>query len=107
MAERDLLTVENWVRLLVNAISDDRDYPLIVELFIRRQRYPDREVEPDGPHRLFGFCFLRLELRRAESRFIQRAMAYQRTAVHFVADKPNPAHTEEARAAGRIVAHTL
>jgi hypothetical protein len=60
MVEKELLSVEDRVRLLVNALADERDHPPIVKLFT-----PDggatwllSEVDPDDPDRLFGLCDL-------------------------------------------------
>ena len=113
MAENALLTIEDRVRLLVNAIADDRDHPPVAKLFT-----PDAaatwlisEVDPDDPDRLFGLCDLGLgypelgyvslaellELRGPLGLPVERDL-------HFVADKPLSAYAEEAREQGRIVA---
>jgi hypothetical protein len=108
-----LLTIEDCVRLLVNAIGDDRDPPPVAKLFT-----PDAaatwlisEVDPDDPDRLFGLCDLGLgypelgyvslaellELRGPLGLPVERDL-------HFVADKPLSAYAEKARKQGRIVA---
>jgi hypothetical protein len=62
MTDKELLTIEDRVRILVNAIADDRDPPPVLKLFT-----PDAaatwlisEVDPDDPDRLFGLCDLGL-----------------------------------------------
>jgi hypothetical protein len=113
MADKELLTIEIRVRLLVNAIADDRDPPPVLKLFT-----PDAaatwlisEVDPDDPDRLFGLCDLGLgypelgyvslaelsELRGPLDLPVERDL-------HFIADKPLSAYAAEARARGRIVA---
>ena len=113
MAANELLTAEDRVRLLVQALSDDRDGPPIVKLFT-----PDgaatwliSEVDPDDPDRLFGLCDLGLgfpelgyvslaELSSVRGRL---GLPVERD-LHFVADKPLSAYAEEACKLGRIVA---
>lgn len=113
MAANELLTVEDRVRLLVQALADDRDGPPIVRLFT-----PDSaatwlisEVDPDDPDRLFGLCDLGLgfpelgyvslaEISAVRGRL---GLPVERD-LHFVADKPLSAYAEEARRQGRIVA---
>ena len=113
MAAKELLTVEDRVRLLVQALADDRDGPPIVKLFT-----PDgaatwliSEVDPDDPDRLFGLCDLGLgfpelgyvslaELTSVRGRL---GLPVERD-LHFVADKPLSAYAEDARKQGRIVA---
>ena len=62
MGERDLLTVADRVQLLVNAISDETDYPPVVKLFTpdANATWLISEVDPDDPDRLFGLCDLGL-----------------------------------------------
>lgn len=114
MKSEDLLTVEDRVRLLVNALADERDsnHP-VLKLFT-----PDgaatwliSECDPDEPDRLFGLCDLGLgcaELGYVSLREIMEVrgalgLPVERD-VHFVADKPISAYAEEARVKGRIVA---
>lgn len=113
MAANELLTVEDRVRLLVQALADDRDGPPIVKLFT-----PDgaatwliSEVDPDDPDRLFGLCDLGLGF--PELGYVSLAeilsvrgrlgLPVERD-LHFVADKPLSVYAEEARKQGRIVA---
>ena len=114
MAENELLTVEDRVRLLVNALAEDRDQlEPILKLFT-----PDgaatwliSEVDPDDPDRLFGLCDLGLgfpelgyvSLAEISSVRGQLGLPVERD-LHFVADKPLSAYAEEARRQGRIVA---
>ena len=113
MAANELLTVEDRVRLLVQALADDRDGPPIVKLFT-----PDgaatwliSEADPDDPDRLFGLCDLGLgfpelgyvSLAEISSVRGRLGLPVERD-LHFVADKPLSAYAEEARKQGRIIA---
>lgn len=113
MAANELLTVEDRVRLLVQALADDRDGPPIVKLFT-----PDgaatwliSETDLEDPDRLYGLCDLGLgfpelgyvslaELSSVRGRL---GLPVERD-LHFVADKPLSVYAEEARKQGRIVA---
>jgi hypothetical protein len=113
MKANELLTVEDRVRLLVQALADDRDGPPIVKLFT-----PDgaatwliSETDPDDADMLYGLCDLGqgfpelgwvslAELSAVRGRL---GLPVERD-LHFVADKPLSAYTEEARKHGRIVA---
>ncbi|MCD9892103.1 DUF2958 domain-containing protein [Bradyrhizobium japonicum] len=114
MAEIDLLTVEDRVRLLVNALADERDHLFpVVKLFT-----PDAgatwlltECDPDEPNSLFGLCDLGLghpelgwvslaEIKEVRGRL---GLPVERD-LHFTADKPISAYAAEARAKGRIIA---
>lgn len=114
MTSNELLTIEDRIRLLVNALADDRDHlPPVLKLFT-----PDgaatwliSEVDPDDPDRLFGLCDLGLghpelgyvslaEISAVRGRL---GLPVERD-LHFVADKPLSAYVEEARIKGRIVA---
>ena len=113
MKANELLTVEDRVRLLVQALADDRDGPPIVKLFT-----PDgaatwliSEVDPDDPDRLFGLCDLGLGFPElgyvslAEISVVRGRLGLPvERDLHFVADKPLSAYAEEARRQGRIVA---
>jgi hypothetical protein len=112
MAANELLTVEDRVRLLVQALSDDRDGPPIVKLFT-----PDgaatwliSETDLEDPDRLYGLCDLGLgfpelgyvslaEISAVRGRL---GLPVERD-LHFVADKPLSAYAQEARKQGRIV----
>jgi hypothetical protein len=111
----DLLTDELRIRLLLQALSDDRDGPPLVKLFC-----PDgaatwliSEIDPDDADadRFFGLCDLGLghpeigwvslaELSSVRGRL---GLPVERD-LHFVGDKPLSAYAEEARKHGRIVA---
>jgi DUF2958 family protein len=113
MVEKDLLTVEDRVRLFANALADERDHFPVVKLFT-----PDAsatwiisECDPDEPDRLFGLCDLGLncpelgyvslaEIMEVRGRL---GLPVERD-LHFVADKRLSAYTDDARAKGRIVA---
>ena len=112
MAKIDLLTVEDRVRLLVNALAGERDHFPVVKLFL-----PDAgatwlltECDPDEPDRLFGLCDLGLNcpelgyVQLAEIKEIRGRLGLpvERDA-SFVANQPLSAYAEAARAAGRIV----
>ncbi|MGY4155585.1 hypothetical protein ACVINW_001427 [Bradyrhizobium sp. USDA 4461] len=112
MPKHELLTVEDRVRLLVNALTEQRDHPPVVKLFS-----PDgaatwliSEVDPDDPDRLFGLCDLGLgfpelgyvSLAEISSVKGRLGLSVERD-LHFAADKPMSAYAEEARANGRIV----
>lgn len=113
MAERDLLTVEDRVRLFANALADERDHVPVVKLFT-----PDAgatwllsECDPDEPDRLFGLCDLGqgfpelgyvslVEILTVRGRL---GLPVERD-LHFVGDRPLSVYAEEARKQGRIVA---
>ena len=113
MIDEDLLQVEDRVRLLVNALANERDPFPVVKLFT-----PDAgatwlitECDPDEPDRLFGLCDLGLnfpelgwvslsEIKKVRGRL---GLPVERDA-NFVANKPLSAYAKEARARGRIIA---
>jgi hypothetical protein len=113
MTEKDLLTVEDRVRLFANALADERDHYPVVKLFT-----PDAgatwllsECDPDEPDRLFGLCdpglncpelgYVSLaEIMEVRGRL---GLPVERD-LHFVADKPLSAYADDARIKGRIVA---
>ncbi|MEY9242535.1 DUF2958 domain-containing protein [Bradyrhizobium elkanii] len=113
MVEIDLLTVEDRVRLLVNALADERDPAPAVKIFS-----PDAgatwlltESDLDEPDRLFGLCDLGLGY--PELGWVSLAEIMQvrgplglpvERDLHFTADKPISEYAAEARAKGRIVA---
>lgn len=113
MVETSLLTVEDRVALLVNALAPDRDHNPVVKLFT-----PDgsatwllSECDVDEPDRLFGLCDLGLGC--PELGFVSLSEILQvrgglglpvERDQHFVADKPLSQYAEAARSAGRIVA---
>ena len=113
MIRTSLLTVEDSVRLLVNALADERDHPPVLKLFT-----PDgaatwliSEVDPDDPDRLFGLCDLGQGFPElgyvslAEISAVRGRLGLPIEGdLHFVADKPLSAYAEEARKQGRIVA---
>ena len=113
MGERDLLTLADRVQLLVNAISDETDYPPVVKFFTpdANATWLISEVDPDDPDRLFGLCDLGLGC--PELGYVSLAgiaavkgrlgLPVERD-LHFVADKPLSAYAEAARSSGRIVA---
>ena len=108
-----LLTDELRIRLLLQALSDDRDGPPLVKLFC-----PDgaatwliSEADPDDANRFFALCDLGLgypqlgyvslaEISAVRGRL---GLPVERD-LHFVADKPLSAYAEEARKQGRIIA---
>lgn len=113
MAANELLTVEDRVRLLVQALADDRDGPPIVKLFT-----PDgaatwliSETDPDDADMLYGLCDLGqgfpelgwVSLAELSALRGRLGLPVERD-LHFTADKPLSAYTEEARKHGRIVA---
>ncbi|WP_398467068.1 DUF2958 domain-containing protein [Tardiphaga sp.] len=113
MLETSLLTIEDRVALLVNALAPERDHQPVVKLFT-----PDgsatwllTECDADQPDVLFGLADLGfgcpelgfmslseiLQVRGSLGLPVERDM-------HFVADKPLSAYAAEARIRGRIVA---
>lgn len=111
MLDISLLSVDNRVALLLNALSSERDHKPVVKLFT-----PDAsatwlltECDPDEPDRLFGLCDLGLgypelgfvslaeilELRGPLGLPVERDNG-------FVADRPLSEYVSEARVAGRI-----
>jgi hypothetical protein len=113
MAERDLLSVEDRVKLLVNALTDEKDHEPVVKLFT-----PDgnatwllTESDPDDPNRLFGLCDLGLGtpelgyVSLAELTALRGLLGLPiERDLHFIADKPLSAYAEEAKLKGRISA---
>lgn len=113
MAERDLLSVEDRVRLLVNALADEKDHEPVVKLFT-----PDgnatwllTEADPDDADRLFGLCDLGLGspelgyVSLAELAALRGLLGLPiERDLHFIADKPLSAYAEEAKLKGRISA---
>lgn len=111
MLEPTLLTVEDRVTLLVNALSPDRDHPPVCKLFT-----PDAaatwlltECDPDEPDRLFGL--IDLGLGEPELGFVSLAEILEvRGSLGlpverdngFAADKPLSEYVTAARSAGRI-----
>lgn len=113
MLDEDLLQVEDRVRLLVNALANERDPFPVLKLF-----KPDAnatwlvsECDPDEPDRLFGLADLGLNFPElgwfslSEIKAIRGhlGLPVERDA-GFVANKPLSAYADEARAKGRIVA---
>jgi len=109
----ELLTVEDRIRLLAQALADDRDAGPVLKLFT-----PDgaatwliSEVDPDDPDRLFGLCDLGqgfpelgyVSLAEISALRGRLGLPVERD-LHFVADKPLSAYAEEARKRGRIIA---
>jgi hypothetical protein len=113
MGERDLLTVADRVQLLVNAISDETDYPPVAKFFTpgANATWLISEVDPDDPDRLFGLCDLGLGFPELGYVSLLELSALKgplglpvERDLHFLADKPLSAYAEEARTTGRIVA---
>lgn len=113
MANKELLSVNDRVQLLVNAISDSTDHWPVAKFFS-----PDgaatwliSEVDPDDADRLFGLCDAGLgfpelgyvSLAQLEVLRGPLGLPVERDR-HFTADKPISAYAAEARAKGRIVA---
>ena len=112
MGERDLLTVADRGQLLVNAISDETDFPPVVKLFTpdANATWLISEVDPDDPDRLFGLCDLGLGypelgyVSLAEIGAVKDLLGLPvERDLHFVADKPLSAYTEDAYIKGRTV----
>ncbi|EAQ37525.1 hypothetical protein NB311A_04419 [Nitrobacter sp. Nb-311A] len=113
MAETDLLTVEDRVALLVNALVDERDPFPVVKLFT-----PDAgatwlltECDPDEPDRFFGLCDLGLGCPEIGYVSLTEIMSIPgplglpvERDLHFVACKSLTTYADEARIKGRIVA---
>lgn len=113
MAQPELLTEEDRIRLFANALADDRDPAPVVKLFT-----PDAgatwlisECDPDEPDRLFGLCDLGVN--QPELGYVSLAEIMEvrgrlglpvERDLHFVGDKPLSAYAEEARRQGRIIA---
>jgi hypothetical protein len=112
MGERDLLTVEDRVQLLVNAISDETDYPPVVKLFTpdANATWLISEVDPDDPDRLFGLCDLGLGypelgyVSLAELSALRGPLGLPiERDEHFKSKKSLSVCADEARAARRVV----
>lgn len=113
MVEIDLLTVEDRVRLLINALADERDHFPVLKLFAADAgaTWLISECDPDEPDSLFGLCDLGLghpEIGWVSLKEIKEVRGHLGLPVerdlHFNADKPISAYAAEARANGRIVA---
>ncbi|GAA3844255.1 DUF2958 domain-containing protein [[Pseudomonas] carboxydohydrogena] len=113
MAERDLLSVEDRVRLLVNALADEKDHEPVLKLFTPdgKATWLLTESDPDDPDRLFGLCDLGLGspeigyVSLAELTALRGLLGLPiERDLHFIADKPLSAYAEEARLKGRISA---
>lgn len=113
MSKNELLTVEDRIRLLAQALADDRDAPPILKLFT-----PDgaatwliSEAAPDDPDMFFGLCDLGLghpelgwvSLAELSSVRGKLGLPVERD-LYFIGEKPLSAYAEEARKQGRIVA---
>jgi hypothetical protein len=112
MAEKELLTVEDRVRLLVNALADERDHAPVVKLFT-----PDgaatwliTECDPDDPDRLFGLCDLGLGFPELGYVSLEEITALRgrlglpvERDEHFTSEKALSVYADEARAKGRMV----
>lgn len=112
MDTRDLLTVEDRVRLLVNAISDERDHPPVVRLYCpdANATWLISEVDPDDVDRLYGLCDLGLGFPELGYVSLTELSALRgplglpvERDEHFAADKPMSSYADDARASGRIV----
>jgi hypothetical protein len=112
MGERDLLTAEDRVQLLVNAIADERDHPPVVKLFTpdANATWLISEVDPDDADRLFGLCDLGLGypelgyVSLAELSALRGPLGLPvERDEHFTSKKPLSIYADEARAEGRII----
>jgi hypothetical protein len=107
-----LLTVEDRVALLVNALSPDRDHKPVVKLFT-----PDAnatwlltESDPDEPDRVFGLCDVGLgcpelgyvSLSELASLRGPLGLPVERDS-YFVGKKRISTYATQAHAKGRIV----
>jgi hypothetical protein len=112
MLDEDLLQVEDRVRLLVNALANERDPFPVLKLFTpdANATWLVTECDPDEPDRLFGLADLGLnfpelgwfslsEIKEIRGRL---GLPVERDAA-FVANKPLSAYAEEARVKGCIV----
>lgn len=111
MLDISLLSVENRIALLLNALSGERDHKPVVKLSLAdgSATWLLTECDPDEPDRLFGLCDLGLgypelgfvslaeilELRGPLGLPVERDNG-------FVADRPLSEYVSEARVAGRI-----
>ena len=112
MTDKELLTIEDRVRLLVNAIADDQDPPPVVKLFT-----PDAnatwllsECDPDDPDRVFGLCDLGLGYPELGYVWLKEIAAFRgplglsvERDQHFITEKPLSIYAEDARVNGRLV----
>lgn len=112
MSDKELLTVEDRVRLLVQAISDQRDCPPVVRLYMAdaNASWLISESDPDDPDRLFGLCDLALGFPELGYVSLNELLALRgplgfpvKRDDSFISDKPLSVYAMEARAAGRIV----
>ena len=113
MLDEDLLQVEDRVRLLVNALADERDPFPVLKLFTpdANATWLVTECDIDEPNRLFGLADLGLSFPElgwfnlSEIKEIRGRLGLRvERDPHFTADKPLSAYAEEARKHGRIVA---
>ena len=111
MADQDLLTVEDRVKLLVNALAEEKDHEPVVKLFT-----PDApatwlltEIDPDDEDRGHGLCDLGqgfpelgwVSLAELEALRRPLGLPIERD-LYFRARKSIGAYAREARLAGRI-----
>ena len=112
MLDDTLLTVEDRVRLLVNALAGEADHAPVVKLFT-----PDgaatwliTECDPDDPNRLFGLCDAGLGFPEMGYVSLEELTALRgplglpvERDEHFTSEKALSVYADEARAKGRIV----
>lgn len=112
MTENELLTDEDRIRLFANALADDCNPIPVLKFFVpgTGATWLITECDPDEPDRLFGLCDLGLGYPELVYVSLSEIMAVKgrlglpvERDLHFVADKPLSAYTEEARVKGRIV----
>lgn len=110
--ERNVLTLEDHLQLLINALANGNDHWPVVRLHIpgTNATWLISEVDPDDPDRVFGLCDLGLG--SPELGFVSLSemlalkdslgISVERDAT-FVADRSIAAYADAAAIAGHII----
>lgn len=110
--ERKVLTLEDHLQLLVNALADGNDHWPVVRLHIpgTNASWLISEVDPDDADRVFGLCDLGLGSPELGFVSLSQMLALKDSLginverdSTFVADRSISAYSDAAAIAGRIV----
>lgn len=110
--ERHVLTLEDHLQLLVNALADGNDHWPVVRLHIpgTSASWLISEIDPDDTDRVFGLCDLGLGCPELGFVSLSEMLALKDSLginverdPHFAADRPISAYADAARVAGCIV----
>lgn len=110
--EQNVLTLEDHLQLLVNALADGNDHWPVVRLHIpgTNASWLISEIDPDDTDRVFGLCDLGLGCPELGFVSLSEMLALKGSLginverdPNFTADRPIGVYAEAARAAGQIV----